>query len=51
MEPVGGGPTDDDYDVAIKQIVSSAVASDHVIDIYSAAGIKAQTFLSFQKSF
>lgn len=36
----GGGPTDDDYQEAIKQIVSGAIVSDKVIDIYSATGIK-----------
>ncbi len=36
----GGGPTDEDYQEAIKQIVSGAIVSDKVIDIYSAAGIK-----------
>lgn len=36
----GEGPTDDDYQEAIKQIVSGAIISDKVIDIYSATGIK-----------
>lgn len=36
----GGGPTDDDYDQAIKQLVSSAVVSDKVINIFDAAGLK-----------
>jgi len=36
----GGGPTDEDYQEAIKQIVSGAIVSDQVIDIYSATGIK-----------
>ncbi len=36
----GGGPTDEDYQEAIKQIVSGAIVSDKVIDIYSATGIK-----------
>jgi len=35
-----GGPTDNDYQEAIKQIVSGAIVSDKVIDIYSATGIK-----------
>ena len=35
-----GGPTDDDYDQAIKQLVSEAVVSDKVINIFDAAGIK-----------
>jgi len=51
MEPVGGGPSDEDYDVAIKQIVSSAVVSDRVIDIYSAAGIKTPDISIFSEEF
>jgi type I restriction enzyme R subunit len=35
-----GGPTNDDYDQAIKQLVSEAVVSDKVINIFDAAGIK-----------
>ncbi len=35
-----GGPTEDDYDMAIKQIVSDAVASEKVINIFDAAGLK-----------
>jgi len=35
-----GGPTMDDYDQAIKQIVSEAVVSDKVINIFDAAGLK-----------
>ena len=35
-----GGPTMDDYDQAIRQIVSDAVASDKVINIFDAAGLK-----------
>lgn len=35
-----GGPTMEDYDQAIKQIVSSAVVSDKVINIFNAAGLK-----------
>ena len=35
-----GGPTMDDYDQAIKQIVSGAVSSDKVINIFDAAGLK-----------
>lgn len=37
----GGGPTGEDYQEAIKQIVSGAIVSDKVIDIYSATGLKA----------
>lgn len=35
-----GGPSDEDYDQAIKQLVSSAVTSDKVINIFDAAGLK-----------
>lgn len=35
-----GGPTMDDYDQAIRQIVSDAVTSDKVINIFDAAGLK-----------
>lgn len=35
------GPSDEDYDVAIRQIISGAVTSDKVIDIFSVSGIKA----------
>jgi len=35
-----GGPTMDDYDQAIKQIVSDAVVSDKVVNIFDAAGLK-----------
>jgi type I restriction enzyme R subunit len=35
-----GGPTEEDYDQAIKQLVSEAVVSDKVISIFDAAGIK-----------
>jgi type I restriction enzyme R subunit len=35
-----GGPTNEDYDQAIKQLVSEAVVSDKVINIFDAAGIK-----------
>lgn len=51
MEPHGGGPTDEDYDLAIRQIVSSAVTSDAVIDIYSAAGIKSPDISIFSEEF
>jgi len=51
MEPRGGGPTDEDYDLAIKQIVSSAINSEAVIDIYSAAGIKTPEISIFSKEF
>jgi type I restriction enzyme R subunit len=35
-----GGPTMEDYDQAIKQIVSEAVVSDRVVNIFDAAGLK-----------
>ncbi len=35
-----GGPTEDDYDQAIKQIVSNAVVSDEVVNIFDTAGLK-----------
>jgi type I restriction enzyme R subunit len=35
-----GGPTIEDYDQAIRQIVSDAVTSDKVINIFDAAGLK-----------
>lgn len=35
-----GGPTEEDYDMAIRQIVAKAVVSDEVVDIFSAAGLK-----------
>nr|WP_236861490.1 type I restriction endonuclease subunit R [Candidatus Magnetominusculus xianensis] len=35
-----GGPTMEDYDQAIKQIVSNAVTSDKVINIFDAAGLR-----------
>jgi type I restriction enzyme R subunit len=37
----GGGPKgDEDIELAIKQIISRAVASDKVLDLFSAAGLK-----------
>lgn len=36
----GGKKTDEDIDLAIRQIVSQAVISDQVIDIFAAAGLK-----------
>lgn len=36
----GTGKTNDDLDSAIKQIISKAIVSDKVIDIFEAAGIK-----------
>lgn len=36
----GVGKSDDDLDHAIRQIVSKAVVSDQVVDIFAAAGLK-----------
>lgn len=36
----GGGKTQDEIDSAIKQIISKAIVSDSVIDIFEAAGLK-----------
>lgn len=33
------GPTQDDYDLAIRQIIASAVTSNEVVDIFTAAGL------------
>ena len=35
-----GGPTAEDYDQAIKQIVAGAVTSDQVVNIFDAAGLE-----------
>lgn len=35
-----GGKTNDEIDFAIKQIVSAAIVSDSVVDVFDAAGIK-----------
>lgn len=37
---IGTGKTDEELDSAIKQIISKAVVSDKVIDIFAAAGIR-----------
>jgi type I restriction enzyme, R subunit len=37
---ISGGKPEDELDAAVRQIVSRAVASDQVIDIFSAAGLK-----------
>jgi len=34
------GKTQEDYDLAIRQIVSGAIVSDKVVDVFSAAGLK-----------
>jgi len=36
----GGGKTEEELDTAIKQIISKAITSDKVIDIFEAAGLK-----------
>ncbi len=36
----GDGPADEDLDHAIRQIVSKAIVSDEVVDIFAAAGLK-----------
>ncbi len=36
-----GGPTEEDYDMAIRQIVSNAVVSDEVVNVFDVAGLKA----------
>ncbi|MBX3427118.1 MAG: type I restriction endonuclease subunit R [Pirellulales bacterium] len=36
----GGGPTPEDLDAAVRQIISRSVASDEVIDIFAAAGME-----------
>jgi len=38
-ETGSGGPTEEDYDHAIRQIVSSAIVSNEVVDIFKAAGL------------
>jgi type I restriction enzyme R subunit len=38
ISPVSG-PTEDDYDLAIKQIVSDSISSGEIIDVFSAAGL------------
>jgi type I restriction enzyme R subunit len=35
-----GGPTEEDYDHAIRQIVSNAIVSNEVVDVFKAAGLK-----------
>jgi type I restriction enzyme R subunit len=35
----GGGPTKDDLDAAVRQIISKSVASNEVVDIFAAAGM------------
>lgn len=40
MEGTRGGPTDDDYRMALRQIVDKAIAPAGVVDIFSAAGLE-----------
>jgi len=40
FEPSGSGKTDEEIEIAIRQIVDKAVASEGVVDIFDAAGIK-----------
>ena len=37
---IGTGPTREDLDHAIRQIISKAVATDEVVDVFAAAGLK-----------
>jgi len=36
----GGGKSLEDFELAVRQIVSHAISSDKVIDIFDAAGLK-----------
>jgi type I restriction enzyme R subunit len=38
--PVGSGKGGDEYDTAIRQLVSKAVAAEGIVDIFAAAGLK-----------
>lgn len=38
ISPVSG-PTEEDYDLAIKQIISDSIASGEIIDVFKAAGL------------
>src|SRR5262249_19122202 len=40
LDPDDGGKSPEDYEAAVRQIVSRAIASDKVIDIFDAAGLK-----------
>ena len=40
LGPSDGGPTQAELDAAVRQIISRSVASDEVIDIFSAAGME-----------
>lgn len=39
ISPISG-PTEEDYDLAIKQIVSDSIASGEIIDVFKAAGLQ-----------
>jgi len=47
----GSGKTEEDYDHAIKQLISQAVSSDGVIDIFEAAGLKKPDISILSKEF
>jgi len=51
QEGSGGGPTQDDYDQAIKQIVSNAITSDKVINVFDAAGLKSPNIAMLSDEF
>jgi type I restriction enzyme R subunit len=36
----GGGPTEEDLDAAVRQLVSQAVATEDVIDVFASAGLQ-----------
>lgn len=40
MQGMRGGPTDDEYRLAIRQIVDKAIAPIGVVDVFAAAGLK-----------
>jgi type I restriction enzyme R subunit len=44
MERTEGGPTDDDYRTAIRQIVDKAIAPVGVVDVFQAAGLDKPEF-------
>lgn len=39
-QAIGTGPTREDLEYAIRQIISKAVATDEVVDVFAAAGLK-----------
>ncbi len=48
-DQTGEGKTDEDLSHAVRQIVSGAVASEGVIDIFSAAGLKKPDRPAFER--